>query len=247
MDNQIRTYNIADPGDSETHPTPRYAFEVFYNNPASEITNDEFIKRITKNCNPYTNTPRADNVDANADDLYRTNFIVFCEDSLTIGKFPRNKTGNGTRISILYDGAENGFNFKDLGKLPEGTIAGTIEATNAIRLNWQNFVTKGYESSKIRNTWTTTGIMFGVNVGVVLLFGFVIWLMTRGKMNPFRTVKVIEGFKMAGWAALTPSILSMFGFLLQSYASFIFIFVFGIRIMWMSMRALRPYDTAPAK
>ena len=247
MNNDIITYNIADTGDTDTHPTPRYAFEVFYNDPAAEITDNEFVTRITKNCNPYTNTPRADIVDANAEDLYRTNFMVFCKETLIFGKYPRNKSSNGTRITVRYDGVEDGYNFKDMGKLPEGVVVGSLEATNAIRLNWQNFVTKGYESTKVTTAWSTAGIMLGVNVGVILLFGFVIWLMTRGKMNPFRTVKVIEGFKMAGWAALTPSLLSMFGFLLQSYASFIFIFLFGIRIMWMSMRALRPYDTAPRK
>ena len=245
--NEILTYDISDVGDSETHPTSRHAFEVFYNDPAAAISNNDFVARILKNQNPYTNTPRADKIDANSDEIYRTNFVVFSETSITFGKFPRNAKSNGSRITVLYDGEADGFNFKDLGVLPEGVEKGTIEATNAVRANWQEFIRKGYESTKLGNTWSTTGIMFGVNVGVILLFGFVIWLMTRGKFNPFRTVKVIEGFKMAGWAAMAPAILSMLGFLLQAYASFIFIFLFGIRVMWMSMRALRPYETAGTK
>ena len=226
-------------------PTKNVGFEVFYNDSTvTGISDNDYRVRVLKNCNPLTDTARTDNPDGNTTTIYRTNFIIFNKTNFVYGKFPRNAKTNGSTYIGYYDGVKSGYNLLDLFTLKEGTAKGSKTATEEIVANWKTFFTKSYESTKTGSVWSMTGIMFGVNIGVILLFGFVIWLMTRGKNNPFRSVRVIEAFCMAGWAAPSCAILSMFGFLLAGYASFIFIFLFGIRIMWMSMRALRPYEPA---
>lgn len=249
-DGKWLTYDIGDlkaGGSTTITPTTRYAFEVFYNDPKLQISDEDFFNRVSKNMNPYSSTPRVDGLDGNSGETYRTNFMIFNQKSLSFAKFPRNATSSGSRITVLYDALGENFNFRELSKLPEDVTKGTQAALTAICNNYIDFINKSYDSTKVGNAFRMAGIMLGVNVGVILLFGFVIWLMTRGKHNPFRGVTILEGFKMAGWASPSPAVLSMFGFLLSSYASFIFIFLFGIRVMWMSMRALRPYDTAPSK
>jgi maltodextrin utilization protein YvdJ len=68
--------------------------------------------------------------------------------------------------------------------------------------------------------------------------------MTRGKSNPFRVYTFWECQKIAYWASLAPAILAMIlSFSLPAYAMIYYIFFYGMRIMWMSMRSLRPqYD-----
>ncbi|MCR5079032.1 MAG: hypothetical protein K6B65_03820 [Bacilli bacterium] len=225
-------------------PTYTYGFEVFYNDSSvTGISDTDYRTRVLKNCNPITDTQRTNNPDGSTTSTYRTNFIIFNKTNFVYGKFPRNTTTAGSTYIGYYDAVEDGYNLLSLFTLKEGTAWGSRAATDEIRANWKSFFTKSYESTKISSVWSMAGIMFGVNTGVILLFGFVIWLMTRGKMNPFRSVKVVEAFCMAGWAAPSCAILSMIGFALTGYAAFIFIFLYGIRIMWMSMRALRPYDT----
>ncbi|MDD7715503.1 MAG: hypothetical protein PUJ84_06330, partial [Mollicutes bacterium] len=99
------------------------------------------------------------------------------------------------------------------------------------------------ETQKNTQSWTYCGIMAAVYVGLEFLFGLVIFLMTRGKRNPFRIYTFWETQKMAYWASVSPAILSLIvGFLLPQFAMMGFIFLFGLRIMWMSMRSLRPYE-----
>jgi hypothetical protein len=46
---------------------------------------------------------------------------------------------------------------------------------------------------------------------------------------------------MSYWAAFTPAVLACgLGFAFSTYALFIFILFYGMRIMWMSMKNLRP-------
>ena len=119
----------------------------------------------------------------------------------------------------------------------------TIEYAEKLKLNYASFLNDCAETQKNTQSWTYCGIMAAVYVGLEFLFGLVIFLMTRGKRNPFRIYTFWETQKMAYWASVSPAILSLIvGFLLPQFAMMGFIFLFGLRIMWMSMRSLRPYE-----
>jgi hypothetical protein len=72
------------------------------------------------------------------------------------------------------------------------------------------------------------------------LLGLTVFLMTRGKTNPFRIYTFWECQKIAYWAAFSPSVLALIGFAFPAYAPLVYIFLYGMRVMWMSMRSLRP-------
>ena len=83
--------------------------------------------------------------------------------------------------------------------------------------------------------------MSAINVGIVLIMGFMVWVLTRGKNNPYRIFNVWECYKIVAWAALTPAILtSGLGFLIKAFASTLFPLLLGVRVMWLSMKSLRP-------
>jgi len=68
-----------------------------------------------------------------------------------------------------------------------------------------------------------------------------IFILTRGKRNPFRIYTFWETQKISYWASFTPSLLALiFGFIFTEYAVMIFVMLIGVRIMWMSMKSLKP-------
>ena len=103
-------------------------------------------------------------------------------------------------------------------------------------------MSKAYNSTKITNAWMNTGIFSAVFVGLALVLGLMVFLMTRGKNNPFRIYTFWESQKIAYWASFSPAVLSLLAFIpaLSNYAILMYIFFYGMRVMWMSMRSLRP-------
>ena len=80
-----------------------------------------------------------------------------------------------------------------------------------------------------------------MNAVIVLIFGGTLFLMTRGKNNPNKHFKFVETLKLAFFASLAPAILTLVaGFIWTQYASFAFVALMSIRLMWLSMKTLRP-------
>ena len=114
--------------------------------------------------------------------------------------------------------------------------------TKATINSWSPFLDTAYATQRNINAWRSTGIMWGVYSFFISFMGLMVWLMSRGKTNPFRVIQFWEAEKIAYWASPTPAVLAMiFGFFMNGgIMQFLFIFLLGMRIMWMSMRSLRP-------
>ena len=227
-------------------PTVTNGFEVFYYEENENIKFEDFRTRILQNLNPYTIQERFDNPDRTYGTTYRTNLLLLAKDRFYFAKFQRTVNGTGSHFYGKFDHPSmQGMNLLDLYKVSVDATPGSLQRTNEIRNNWKDFFRNSYESTKSTSVWSMTGVMFGVDIGVILLFGLVLFIMTRGKNNPFRTIKWYETMMMAGWASFSPAVIAIpIGFLLSQFSAFIFIFLYGLRVMWMSMRALRPYEVA---
>jgi maltodextrin utilization protein YvdJ len=116
--------------------------------------------------------------------------------------------------------------------------------TDATLSAYKNLFNETRNSTRVSIAWQYTGIFTGVFAGLAMILGLTVFLMTRGKSNPFRVYTFWECQKIAYWASLTPALLAMIlSFTLSAYAMVYYIFLYGMRIMWMSMRSLRPqYD-----
>ena len=125
----------------------------------------------------------------------------------------------------------------------EGTkSSNNNEYVAGVYKNWKVVVDELYKTTKSNGIRTSLLIYLGVYAVLVVLMGFMIWLLTRGKNNVFNYLNFWTTSKIAAWSALSPSILGMIlGFLFTQYAPFIFIILLGIRVMWLSMKQLRPY------
>ena len=117
--------------------------------------------------------------------------------------------------------------------------AGEQEFNNTFK-NWCSFFNKAYETTKKNTVITNTLVLLGVNAVIMIFMGLIMFILCRGKTNPFRIYTFWDTQKMAYWASISPAVLSVaIGFMLPQFASMAFVFLFGIRCMFMSMKYLR--------
>ena len=215
-----------------------------------DVTNADISKKVNavlQGLNPYVH----DEIEGTSKTINKTSFILFGKESFVWIKYDANKTVDhqtGYTPVGQYTGTYRDVKcIKTLSEL----LKTQDEAGNNAILGFEDsvkksaeFLREGYNELKLNNAAIQLAIYLAINAGIVLLMGFVLWLMTRGKNNPFRCYKIIETMKISAWTAFTPAILAMiFGFIMGSgnaMAGFMFVLMFGIRCMWLAMKNLRP-------
>jgi hypothetical protein len=223
-------------------------FEVFYTQ-ATDADFSTFCTNVYNLKNPYTGV---------ASGRTLCSYLVLGQKAYVGYKYANNATassGYKGAVSGQYDRTPS-FKFEDLinkdthGKDYDLKLA-DVNATNydkyqaEIIATYKQFFNEGYETLKITAAWSWTGIMAGVYAAFIIFMGLMIFLMTRGKNNPYKIYTFWETQKMSYWAAFTPAALACgLGFAFSTYALFIFILFYGMRIMWMSMKTLRPETTS---
>ena len=169
-----------------------------------------------------------------------TSYFVFSDYTLDICVLdPNSPDGNSPKVTLSCRNA-----YKKLSKnaFKEAYVEGTSsEALNSSWKNWKGLIRKLYNQTRLAVAGVQLGICSAINFGVALIMGFMVWVLTRGKNNPYRLFSVWECFKIAAWTALTPALLtSGLGFLIKGFAAMIFPLLYGVRVMWLSMKSLRP-------
>lgn len=182
------------------------------------------------------------------------NYFIFARNTLMGALYRAN---NGSVSGTLYGDykhVEEGFGINSLALVyVNGQILTKETRTNpqfegaygaytrGVWQNWKAFFNTTYLTNKYTAMWQTTLIMFGINLGIVVFMGLMVYLLTRGKMNPFRIYTIWDTQKIVYWAAPAPAVLSLaFGFMIASFAQIAFPLLIGMRLMWLSMKTLRP-------
>ena len=115
------------------------------------------------------------------------------------------------------------------------------EFVNEVQKNMNKVYDNAYLTTKHNSFLLYTFVFYGVYVVLIAFMGLMIFLLTRGKKNPMNYMSFWLSTKIAAWATMAPAILALIlGFLLTNFATMFFIILFGVRIMWLSMRQLRP-------
>ena len=115
------------------------------------------------------------------------------------------------------------------------------ETVNKTWANWKVLIKNFYNQTRLRSAGIQLAICSAINAAVVLIMGFMVWVLTRGKNNPYRLFTVWQCFATAFWATTTPALLTVgLGFLIKNFASMMFPLLIGVRVMWLSMKSLRP-------
>ena len=113
--------------------------------------------------------------------------------------------------------------------------------TDGVFNNFKKMMNKSYETLRIQNMWSTSGLYLGIFAGLSIVMGFIMWILTRGKNNPNNYFTPWLTQKLEARMALAPGLLTMIlGFFLPQYIPIAFIVMLGLRVMWISMKELRP-------
>ena len=221
---------------SDNHP----AFAVFFND--SAFLDSDFFRAIDAGLNPYVGYAEQ-TLKVAGSEAFPCSYIAFGKETIRFRK--RNSVTANVGLTGRYD-RMHGVNFTSFARELTGLEAMGLNETSAmylIRVHdfYKKIVNLSYETDKVSGAWQYTGIFAAVDLGLLLLFGLVLFLMTRGKKNPYRIYNIWNTIKIACWASLTPAVLALaLGFWLVQYGFIIFMFLYGMRMMWLSMKTFRP-------
>ncbi len=206
-----------------------------------EFSDAAFVKSITKGNNPNF-------VDQYSSDIEGINALAFGDSHIYFIRYKANGALSYSAPAGSYS-ALKGTDFKDIYDSATGEGGAHLtgdELKTAVVKKYKSIINRSTDQTRISTAWAYTGIAAGIFAGVELLFGLILFLLTRGKRNPYRIFTIWDCWKIAFYAALAPGILALgVGFLLPQFALFAFVFLYGIRIMWLSMKSLS--TQVPAK
>lgn len=224
------------------------AFEVYVNTDLNDVDFNKYASYVLSNLNPVK---KLENEKIKDEDCYlyytmkdgkkvrvdrSTTTILFGKHNVYAYMFKPGTAGPVSSVGGDYNNYQT-TNFISQCFSSEVGIKGVQNTFN----NWKEFFNKVYIDTRFRSTWTSTGIMVGVDVGVILFMGLMIWILTRGKNNPFRIYSIWDGQKIAYYASFTPGLIALIlGFLMSQMSMMFFVLICGVRIMWLSMRTLKP-------
>lgn len=108
--------------------------------------------------------------------------------------------------------------------------------------NWKEFFNDGYLNLRSSALVVQTTAYLGINALVTFFMGLMIFIITRGKKNPFRhEYNFGKSMLVISFAALCPAILTcILGFAFSSFAPMLYMIILGFRTMWMSSKNLNP-------
>lgn len=244
------TFTYVDPRHNEYHvyqhknEANQVDLDVYY---VKELTTT-IINDINNNVPVYGNED--DPTQITKWDKRSHSFVIFGKDTYVAYAY---NVGSTTAIGSSYGDYKNmsvGFDIKDLGIVKiDDTSSMTFKDINdtnynhfkvGVWNNWKEFFNKGYLYNRGELTWRTTLLMFGIDLALVIFMGLMIFLLTRGKTNPFRIYKFMECEYISAWASLAPGILALIvGFIFAQFAQLAFPMLLGIRVMWLCMKTLR--------
>lgn len=224
--------------------------DVYY---IPEIESDTLTKLIN-NVGVYDN--EADPTTPTAWNKRTYSFMLFTKQYIVIYAYQVGNTSYSGYTSGDYKSFEPGFEISSLAavtyndytfKYSDVTSTSYNTYKDLTWKNWKNFFNTAYTYNHNQYTWQNTLLTFGINAVITIFMGLMIFILTRGKTNPFRIYKFMECQFIAAWATLTPSILAMLlGFLMSQFAQIAFAALLGVRVMWLCMKTLKPeYTSAP--
>ena len=227
----------------ENKVTGQYEFMVYLSD--ATLSADKTATYTTIKSTVYANGSTT--VSADKENVYAPSYMILFKDSVYVA------INSGTKAVTASAGgdfktikAEGGYLAKLLTvKDKEGNVIAPAmvndDYVNGVYANFKTFLNKSYETLRLRNMFATSGIYLGIFFGLCVVMGFLMWILTRGKNNPNNYYSIWLCMKIQARIALAPAIITFIvGFIFPQYGAMAFILTIGLRVMWMSMKELRP-------
>ena len=220
--------------------TNQYELAVYLSDAETDKQKETFVSGLKD----YFFTQNSLSWEFGSSNVYRPNTIVLFKDGIQVIIYSNNST-NVVANSFMGD-------FKKIEPCNNGlekllAVDGVAQSmydnhyTDGVYSNFKKFMDKSYATLKVKNTGLTCLIYFGIFFGASLLMALLMFLLTRGKNNPNNYFSFWLCVKIQGRLSFCPGLLAMIvGFFLTSQIPLIMIMLLGLRVMWISMKELRP-------
>ena len=220
--------------------TNQYELAVYLSSAETDKQKETFISEINQVFFAWNKLTW----DSSAEGVYHPNTIVLFKDGIYVCVYANNST-TVLANSFIGDFKKMDANDNYLEKLlaVEGVAPSMYDNhyTDGVYSNFKKLMDKSYATLKVKNTALTCLIYFGIFFGASLLMALLMFLLTRGKNNPNNYFSFWLCIKIQGRLSFCPGLLAMIvGFFLTSQIPLIMIMLLGLRVMWISMKELRP-------
>ena len=225
--------------------TNHYDLALYVSNAITDSQKSALNKEITAKY--YTK--EGNTLTDSTENSYHPNYIILFKNGIYVCLY-----GNNSIKTVTYSYSGDFKTIEPNDDCLKSLLTVTDKKGNAIAQNIANddyvdgvyknfkiFMDKSYETLKVKNTWISSAIYLGIFFGVCVLMGFIMWIVTRGKNNPNNYYTPWLTMKVQARMGLAPALITLaVGFFLTQYAPIIFITTVGLRVMWVSMKELRP-------
>ena len=219
---------------------PEYELVVYLSTAETDKEKENFINEVSLINFAWNSTYRTDAMTS----IYHPNMIVIFRSGIFVRTYADNAT-NYISSSFIGDfkTIAPGTNYLEKLLTVDGVAQNLYDVnyTNGVYANFKKLMDKSYETLKIKNTGLTCLLYFGIFFGASLLMGLLMFLLTRGKNNPNNYFSLWLCLKIQGRLSFCPGLITMIiGFFLTSQIPLFMIMLLGLRVMWISMKELRP-------
>ena len=177
--------------------------------------------------------------------IYRPSYIVLFKNGIYVSLF--SSTDGITQVAYSYSGdfktIEPNDHCLETLLTVDGVDKNIYEAAycKGVFNNFKKVLDRSYETLKIQNTLVSCSIYLGIYFGMSFLMGLIMFLLTRGKKNPNNYFSLWLCLKIQARLGFCPGLITMIaGFFLISQSPIIYVMTLGLRVMWISMKELRP-------
>ncbi|NLB48385.1 MAG: hypothetical protein GX813_00825 [Erysipelotrichia bacterium] len=186
---------------------------------------------------------------SSSDDAYRPSYLILYKDGLYVSLFENSSIEpiansyvgdfKTTKPSTTF--LTDLLTVRDKNEQLVTASILSVAYTDGVLKNFKNVLNVSYETQKVYNLWMSSGVYAAVFLGLGILMGFLMWVLTRGKNNPNNYFSWWLCAKIEARLAFSPALITLVvGFFLASQAPLIYIMTLGVRVMWISMKELRP-------
>ena len=208
-----------------------------YSENASEIMKTQYVVGST--------TPKSD-TDPSDTKYYIPATLFFYADGFGAYTYKLNTTTSASTFVGDYINVEPCELIKTFATV-NGAIPATIDEISnpgyeaGVLGNLKAFYDKAYLQIWSRTLLYSSTIYTAVYLGLVILLGLLMFVITRGKKNFNNYLKWYQCMFIACWCSFTPGLLSLvLGFIFPAYSVMMFILFMGVRTMWLTMKQLSP-------
>lgn len=214
-----------------------------FNDIAKDILANQYVLKTTnKYVVPAEGEEGEDSSSSEEVKLYSPTTLILSEATVGLTVYLPDKTDAYGSLMGDYAHTEVGTNFRNFAKI-DGVLAdeNSQKDIDSVKAKWFSFFDETFITFRDNSTLVNTFLSLGIYIVLGFFMGLMIFLLTRGKKNIFRIYTFGDCQKISAWSMVTPAILGMIlGFLIPDYAMMFFIILLGVRVMWLSMKQLRP-------